>query len=91
MLFHFIHLEIILYQLQVIQHLRSVSSLETQEQIIILNNYDKWWEFCNRHSCSGSLSVHCFQIELECGMLDLVQGEEPSEQGQEPITNSTLM
>ena len=38
-----------------------------------------------------ALLVHCFQIKLECGMLDLVQGEEPSDQGQEPITNSTHM
>ena len=44
----------------------------------------------------GGSSLHCFQVELEFGNVGFcggrktgVLGEKPSEQGQEPITNST--
>ena len=44
------------------------------------------------------LFVHCFQVELEFGVLVFVEGEKngesgenPSEQEREPTTNSTHM
>lgn len=32
-----------------------------------------------------ALLVHCFQIKLECGMLDLVQGKNPLSKGKNQL------